>query len=173
MFCSAKWGCFCHPHQAQRNCPASLSEALAPRLRPHLAASFGGGMESLGGLGGSQVVDQVLSLVVSTQSFHSVLCPRALPPVGWGGSGGWEWGGTRGGRAAGLLGGVSVQLPHPASSLSPRSIFQRSPSALTPCPILDSSSGVLGHGTWVEEGSMVFSSNWVWVWVPVLPRPER
>lgn len=60
-------------------------------------------------------------------------------------------------------------VPHPASSLPPRSIFQHSPSALPPCPILDSSSGVLGYGTWEEEGSMVFSSSWVWVWVPCAP----
>lgn len=137
------------PPQAKCNCPASLSEALAPKLRPHLGASCGGEMESLGGLGDSRVVDQVLSLGVSTQRFHSLLCPRPLPPEGWGRSGHWEWGGAGGeeGCWAARRGSCSAASP----CLFPA--FQNHLSAFSLCPpptfpILDSSSGVLGYGGW-------------------------
>ena len=97
-------------------------------------------------------MDQVLTLLVSTQSLHSQLSPGPfLPllggaPTGVGGVGRWKWSG----RLPGLLGGVSAQLPNalfPAFQ-NPLSTFSLShhPS------YLHAPSGALGCGdlAWAE-----------------------
>lgn len=132
--------------------PASLSPRhLLPQWPPHLRSLPGGegGGESLGGLEGSEVVDQVWSLVVSTQVSMPSWASGLFPPVEAGGS----WGGVRWKRrveaerrAARLLERVQLSsLPLPLPWLL-EPLFSILPMT-TPLPILDA-SGVSGYRGW-------------------------